>query len=169
MIEKPIQKWARRIAAVFVLILGLILVGDRLYLLWMGVGSEHWPTAEGTVQSLEYRPVGMGRSGDGWHLKVEYTYSVDGRAYTSDKLRFAKGFAGLSDGEIAAARVRYAEAAEVAVYHHPQRPSLAVLIPGADPQAWLGLVLGLALLAIAAIFWLVPTHSGRGVSSGADR
>jgi len=163
-----VQKWARRVAAVFVLLMGLILVGDRLYLLWMGSNSENWPTVEGSVQSLEYRPIGMGRSGDGWHLKVEYTYSVDGQAYASDQWRFAKGFAGLTDKEISAARVQYAEGAEVDVHYHPRRPSLSVLIPGADSQAWMGLLLGLALLAIAAVFWLVPTHSGRGKSTATD-
>ncbi len=140
--------------------LGLILMSDRLFLLWMGSDSENWPSVEGTVQSLAYRPIGMGRSGDGWHLTVDYTYSVEGRVYTSDRLRFAKGFAGLDEKKMAVAREQYAEGARITVYHHPRRPSLSVLIPGVGSHIWMGLILGLVLLLVAAVFWLVPTRSG---------
>lgn len=161
-LEKRVQKLARRSAALFVLLLALALVGDRAYLLWMGSSSEGWPQVDGTIQSFSYKEVGQGRAGEGWRLSVEYSYQVDGQEIHSDRLRFSKRFAGLDDEALADARRRYAEDARVTVYHHPGRPALSVLEPGMDSQAWLGLVLGFVLILIAVVFWTVPTHSGRG-------
>ncbi len=160
---------ARRGASIFVLVLGLILLGDRASLLWQGSSSEQWPAVAGSVQTLEVKPMGLGRAGDGWRIQVVYRYRVNGEEFESDRLRFSKRFGGLDDESLAEARERFAAGNAVTVYHHPRQPSRSVLVPGLDPQAWMGLVLGVVLLIIAVVFWTVPTHSGRATKDPAGR
>ncbi|MCC5866185.1 MAG: DUF3592 domain-containing protein [Wenzhouxiangella sp.] len=168
--ERRVQKQARRIAAVFILLLASLLLGDRLFLLWMGTSSADWPKAVGVVQSFEASPVDAGRAGETWRVKIEYVYEVDGSVFQAERVRFTKRFAGLDQDALELVRSRYAPGTEVIVHHHPARHSLAVLEPGRDTQAWFGLLVGLGLVLIAAVFWLVPTRTaGSRVAGGSSR
>lgn len=169
--ERRVQKQARRIAAVFILLLASMLLGDRLFLLWMGTSSNDWPMAVGVVKSFESSPVDTGRAGETWRVAIEYVYEVDGSLFHARRLRFTKRFAGLDQDALVLIESRYAPGTEVIVHHHPTRHSLAVLEPGPDAQAWFGLLVGLGLVLIALVFWLVPTRttgSRAAVGGGRD-
>ena len=137
--------------------------------------TRRWPTVQGTILSSTtasrqgppppplasededaerppqtlYRPL------------VKYSYSVDGRSYTSETL-------GPDDVEHSSERLarehaaRYAPGAPVTVYYDPDDPARAYLEPGIHAVSWLlpGLAL-VFLLVSAADYAFIRWFSGR--------
>lgn len=156
--EQKSQRLARRIAALFIFILAVVLFQDRLTILRHGVDSSQWPNVVGEVISAEARPVGGGRAGGTWSIRVQYRYTVDEQAYTGSRIRFTRSLNARLDAEVELAMLRFQSGQPIRVYHHPQRHRISVLEPGSDRSGWLGIVLSGLLFAVAIVFWLVPTR-----------
>lgn len=88
--------------------------------------SASWPTTSGTVRTVE-RFKRLFRS----LPRVVYTYSVDGKDYTSERISFASGYRAK---EVDAVLSRYSAGQTVPVHYQPERPSEAVLEPGSGPH-----------------------------------
>ncbi len=88
--------------------------------------SSTWPTTTGTITKVE-RYKRLFRS----LPRVGYNYSVEGKAYDSERLSFATGYRPKEVEEILG---RYSVGQSVPVSYLPAKPTEAVLEPGSNRQ-----------------------------------
>jgi hypothetical protein len=157
--ERIGQRRARKVAAIIVMLMGLILFLDRVELVRHGMDSADWPVVTGEVVESEARPIGDVRSGGTWSLTVRYVYQVDGRQYSGDRMRFARSIVQRERVQIDEALEQYEPGNPILVHHHPQHHELSVLETGLDRSGWLGMLLAILLMIVAVVFWVVPTRT----------
>lgn len=108
------------------------------YLAWHAWGvqraSPSWPFVEGEM--LEARARARNETGDQsgvptheWFTEVRYRYTVDGVAYTGDRLR-AFGRNHFDEQQAMDEIAPFQPGRKVKVYYDPAKPSSSVLIPG---------------------------------------
>ena len=88
--------------------------------------SVFWPTTTGTITKVE-RFKRLLR----WLPRVAYSYSVDGKPYSSERISFAAGY---RPKEVDAVLSRYSVGQTVPVSYSPTAPQEAVLEPGSGPH-----------------------------------
>jgi hypothetical protein len=128
---------------------GLLLVA-ALFLLretYLGVISEFWPTAPGTINhssiAERYSTDADDNETVSYVAKVRYSYSVGHRYYQGDRVSFG-GTMGDSEGRIARSiSTKYPVGRPVSVRYDPTHPQRAVLEPG----------IHLWLLLLNIVFW----------------
>jgi hypothetical protein len=86
--------------------------------------SVAWPGATGTITASGTKKV-MFRS----QPRIAYSYVVNGTSYTGERISFA---AGVPPKETETVLARYPVGKEVTVHFAPEKPSEAVLEPGAN-------------------------------------
>ena len=116
----------------------------------LGAASMSWPSVPGVLKSssLEtYRTQG----GRKYMAKVAYDYTVDGTAYSGDRLRFGNTAGALAPAQADAAR--YPAGAPVEVRYDPGKPQTATLEAGQSGLSVWGLVLAIigATMAVLAV------------------
>lgn len=132
---------------------GLGLLGAGAWLIWrvraLGAASLTWPTAPGTIKSSHVAT----HDADGiekYVAKVTYDYTVRGKTYVGDRLRFG-GYAG--DRPKAQRDVdKYPVGGPVGVRYAPQQPQTSTLEPGVASMSAGGLAIaagGAAILVLA--------------------
>jgi Protein of unknown function (DUF3592) len=92
----------------------------------MAKASTNWPTAAGTVSASGIKKVMFRRQ-----PQIAYTYSVNGRPFTSQRVSFASGY---KSNEVDPILARYPVGAAVTVAHDPQNPAEATLETGSNKQ-----------------------------------
>ena len=92
----------------------------------MAKASTGWPTTTGKITASQTAKVMFRRQ-----PRVTYTYSVDGKPFSSQRISFAGGY---RSKETDAILGRYPVGSEVAVSHSPNNPAEATLETGATPQ-----------------------------------
>jgi len=116
--------------------------------------TESWPETEGIVLYSEvnshvsdgstmYKPI------------VKYTYSVNGKEFTSSK--YSYGEYSSSDSDFAYEIVDlYPKGKKVSVYYNPSKPYKAVLETGVGFMIYIPLVLGVIFSAIGLLVLIKP-------------
>jgi len=161
-LEKPFQKKARRVAAFLILLMGIALLQDRAALLLVGRDSVSWPVVDGTVITAKAESVTEVKVGSGWQVRVNYVYAVGDTTFSGNRLRFSRRLGDSTQVQAEDAMSAYEPGSLIDIHYDPDRPSRSVIEPGPDRQAWFGLVVGVVLVAIAFVFWFVPTRSEPG-------
>jgi hypothetical protein len=125
---------------------------------------ERWPTAEGTVMSVDVQAVDSGE-GARWRPHVTYAYSVGDRVITATRITQGKA-PNINDEAKARDYVRnYLPQASVTVHYNPAQITESVLEPTMPRSAYLNLFLGAFLASLGlALFMLfaVPASRRRG-------
>ena len=122
------------------------------YLVWRwGHASRYWPQTPGriavsgtTVESSGHR-LTLG-------VKVIYAYIVDGVTYNASRIRFGDRWF-MSDSIARRIAAYYKPDKIVRVFHHPQKPRLAVLQPGIDKLTQTIETIGVVLSTGLWIWW----------------
>jgi hypothetical protein len=161
-LERAKQKTARRVAAFLILLMAIALLQDRAGLLLVGHDSTSWPVVDGTVITAKAEPVTEVKVGSGWQVRLNYIYEIGETVYNGNQLRFSRRLGDSTQSQAEAAMAEYVPGSSIEVHYDPDRPNRSVIEPGPDRQAWFGLVVGIGLLAIACVFWIVPTRSQSG-------
>lgn len=108
----------------------LIVFPFALYSAWKNVqrakASVSWPTTTGRITGSGIKKVLFRRQ-----PLITYSYSVNGAAYTSQRVSFAGGY---KPKEVDPVLARYPVGSEVTVAHDPQKPAEATLETGANKQ-----------------------------------
>jgi hypothetical protein len=140
------------------LAIGLGCLGAGLWLIQRvrsyGVASTTWPTTQGTITASDvvpYRTQGARQ----FMAKVAYGYAVNGKSYTSDRIRFGAHAGAKEKAEADAAK--YTVGTVVPVHYAPAQPQTSTLELGASGVSVVGVVLagvGAAALAVVAALLL---------------
>ncbi len=88
-----------------------------------------WPTVPGKVVSSEVRTLrsgGGGQSDLSFEPNVVYTYTVDGQAFTGNKVNFS-AFRSTNKAAPQKTVDKYPAGADVTVHYNPKKPQEAVL------------------------------------------
>ncbi len=118
--------------------------------------STGWPTVTGRVTASEIITRGTKQK-----PRVTYAYQVNGRPYTSSRIKFGDT---TGNNPSAARRVteRYPAGTEVEVYYDPGLPGNAVLEPGAGGGTFFYLLIPVILLGVGG-FLLYGWYTRRRV------
>jgi hypothetical protein len=141
------------------ILLGLALLRLAIRERETGFQSRNWPSVEGTILQ-----VSASTHVDEGHLtyysKVIYQYMVNKRIYRNDRVEIGAKSGG-SQRLAQRWSERYSTGRNVAVYHHPQNPSEAVLEPNSTSGilsavgfAALFLFSGIVILITSALNWI---------------
>ena len=148
------QQFLLRAIAAFGILMGcavlLVLMREELM---VGTQSPTWPVAIGRMDSstIETEESG-GRRGSKYTYfvpRVRYSYTVDGKAYSGERLAY---FPARTEDrqEAAAVLAHFASSPNLEVFYKPNDPSVSVLLPGlTQDRYWLagaGAVAGLISL-----------------------
>ena len=126
-----------------------------------GILASRWPTVEGEIADtrLVHR---SGGEGVGDYEYIAYRYSVNGRPYRNDRVRFGPEVAPSSivpefdpepnrpSGAAALAR-EYPRGRRVRVYYNPQRPEESVLYLTPNLMVW-GILAAAGVIGYATLF-----------------
>lgn len=140
---------------------------------WFGFqtmqASADWPSTKGVIDSSTVeRKLGIKQK---WQANVLYSYRVDGRAYSNNRLRFADTTGSAKHLQEAWVE-RYPAGAQVDVYYDPNDMSNSVLEPGGGARGFLLVLPPLLLIAIGSYFLAVglqmkrPKKRVAGIVSG---
>ncbi len=108
----------------------LIVFPFALYKAWKNVqmakASANWPTTTGRIATSEIKKVMFRRQ-----PQITYTYSVNDKPYTSQRVSFAGGY---KPKDVDPTLARYPVGSDVTVAHDPPNPAEATLETGANKQ-----------------------------------
>jgi hypothetical protein len=159
------------------MLLGVFVLLATVALFFNVLRSVFWPTAVGTITSstLQIQDRSAGRTAEGTdHVthsaRITYTYEVDGRTFEGSKVHFEN----LSSGSLVRSqRVvhAYPEGAQVAVFHHPTHPELAVLHRGLPPGFFGAFLFGVLATvvggkAVLIAIGVLPFHLSEALALG---
>lgn len=114
----------------------------------LGAASMSWPSVPGIMKSSSveaYRAQG----GSQYIAKVAYDYTVDGTAYSGDRLRFGNRAGALAAAE--ADTAKYQAGMPVEVRYDPAKPQTATLEAGQSGLSVWGVVLAIIGAAMTAL------------------
>lgn len=144
--QKLIAAWA--VASVFT-ITGILAIFFGVRGLLLAHASESWPSAEATVLRSEVEVFGGGADTHKRnYAEVNYEFSVDGKVYTGDRIKFGYSKTGsrfTAEGLVK----RYRKGKKVPVYYMPNDPRQSVLEPSVPWKDVGWPIVGLILLGIA--------------------
>lgn len=128
-----------------------------------GIASRSWPSVEGTVTNttVDVDTTRSRRSNSNrrrtttsYFAVVEYSYTVNGRTFTSDRISAGEPQHGTSNRAAADSFLtRYPKGGGVSVYYDPRDPASAVLQKGAAGVASWFMALG-GLAALGGAGWI---------------
>ena len=108
----------------------LIAFPFAIYAAWKNVqrakASVNWPTTTGRITASGIKKVMFRRQ-----PQITYSYSVNGAAYTSQRVSFAGGY---KPKEVDPVLARYPVGSDVVVAHDPRNAAEATLETGANKQ-----------------------------------
>ena len=138
----------------------LLFVGVFLYLGWEfvrqeigfvrgGSASESWPTVDGQIISSTITSTySTGGSSEKNTPVVEFEYSVEGKSFRGDRIRFATStYADYKSAEVVTKR--YSVGRTVPVFYDPEDVSNSVLEPGKSGSRWYLIGIGIVIAAFA--------------------
>lgn len=146
--QKTILAFVLCLVAICVAIAVVVGGGWAMYGQWQGRRAESWPTTAGTIAAskiVEEEVRARRARGTISHAEITYRYRVDGRDYTSDRIRFAVNPT-RDDARLYVER--FPARSEVDVYYNPNKPSEAVLEAGHPVST---LVTALSLVGILIV------------------
>lgn len=117
----------------------------------MAKASTAWPTTTGKVTAAEAVKVMFRRQ-----PRITYSYSVNGKSFTSQRISFAGGYRPKETDEILS---RYPSGSDVTVAYAPDKPAEATLETGANKQVTAQLRMLLIFFVLIVLlnvfnFWL---------------
>jgi hypothetical protein len=147
-------KHAIWIGVIFIVIGGAI-VWWAGYLILRDKESKEWPTVEGVISAsemLSFKTTETERRNKGqlssrkrevivFSAEIAYTYTVDGKEYTSDNIEMGAETSKFS-GDIKAKVEEYPKGKQVTVYYNPEDHNDAMLEVGFGPALYIPLAFG---------------------------
>jgi hypothetical protein len=137
-----------------------------------GRASETWPTAKGKITEAEFWD-SQSVLGQHFEAKVRYTFVVDGKTYTGDRIKVG-GKATSNQADAKADMKRYGLDARTEVRYDPSDPSRCTLETGAGGGTIIAvvgptiLIVGLVLVVLGVIMTLLAMKKKDDTEQGDD-
>ena len=134
---------------IFLLVLGVAAAAGGVIMLSTSLKTRGWPVVSGRITEKAVgssTTTGASRPGRYFEPKVKYTYSVEGKTYTGQRI----GPATAAYDEDKAKRVVSELPDTVEVHYNPRDPSDAYLEPSSYGLAAIALITGVVCLLIGA-------------------
>lgn len=138
----------------------LLFAGVFLYLGWEfvrmeigfvrgGSASESWPAVDGQIITSTITSSYRSGSSREKHIPVvEFEYSVEGKSFRGDRIRFATSiYSDYKSAEVVTKR--YSVGRTVPVFYDPEDASNSVLEPGKSGSRWYLIGIGIVIAAFA--------------------
>lgn len=146
----------RMLLGCVLVVAGISIARFNLSLIPIAEASVGWTTTEGRITKFEIveRVMGEYETEVFCGPMVQYTYSVDGYLFTTDRVSF-NSYINENCSAIKADlyNPRYTVGKQIFVYYDPEQPSMAVLEPGACVTCYPHLMLG-GIFGFVGIFGL---------------
>jgi hypothetical protein len=137
------------IIVIALLAFGFVFGGFGFYKYNIGKKSASWPVVQGKMTYARAVPTKVNNSQE-YRLSVKYTYSVDGKSYSGDRITASDGYQ-KTRRKANDVLKKYPVGKEVSVYYSPSDPSLAVLKTGANKNAFMLMSGGVICFLLAAV------------------
>lgn len=155
-------------------VIGLVTLVPGVRGVWRGHASRGWPTVPGrVVRSATETTVSTDRDTrrtTATHAaRIAVQYTVAGRAYETETLRFGQTAGSSDPSEAALLRLRYPRGSAVTVAYDPSAPAIAAVEPGLHAEAFWLPGAGLAFVAAGVVFVALYRDSqsaGGGFATG---
>ena len=138
------------IMIVVLLAFGLILGGVGLHRYNDGKRSASWPTTKGSITQSRPQPVTTENNRKEFRLSVSYSYKVDGKPYTGQRVTSSDQYE-KTRGAAESALKKYPVGGEVTVYYDPDNPASAVLETGIQRNVYILLLAGACCCVLAVL------------------
>jgi hypothetical protein len=131
-------------------------VGRGFYL---GVASSWWPTTTARVTASAV-DTGVSNIGRWWQADVDYEYQVNGKAYSSDRVRFLMP-PFYREEDARDIQTAFPQGAQVKATYNPKNPSQSILQPGIPPGMWIRALLPLFFWSLIGYIYYEIRRPGR--------
>ena len=147
------DRWFVAILGLVMIIISIAVFSKRLNNLRNRYESSNWPYVNGKVITSEVKKYWGGQSSDpdDYCANVDYSYSVKGKMYSGNTIRFT-GWCYISKNRAQRDVHLYPGGKNVLVYYDPDIPEVSVLEPGGSLGS---AVLILLYLLISGVFGLI--------------
>lgn len=144
-------------------LVGVMILGLGIHSAYFGQQSLAWPTTDGHLWQCsleEEHHKFKGGEYTSWRAAVEYSYTVEGKSFTSRQLSFGSNNSTLREKQKQICDI-LKKSSRVKVHYQPSNPGNAVLIVGSDNNGsscitfgiiWLLIVTGAAWIFIRPIY-----------------
>ncbi len=116
--------------------------------------SENWPHVDGTIieskVGLHTSRSSNGRSSTSYSVDVGYSYTVEGKEFTGDRLRFGEMNSNKRRDANSKAK-KFGEGKQVKVYYDPEEPAESVLEPGVHGSSWFLPIFGTVFFTVGTL------------------
>jgi hypothetical protein len=142
----------------FALVGGLVLLGWQWNSRAGASATLQWPTAEGKIVSSEVEQKEVYRRKrirTVFDPQIQYSYEVDGKAYTGHRIDYYEDQASENEQTAIAVSSKYPAGEDVKVYYNPQDPASSLLEPGVTGSnaTWSWAMIGLGgFLTLIGLF-----------------
>jgi hypothetical protein len=116
---------------------------------------KNWPTADGVIQKSEIIEIVDPYESSVWDCKIQYSFVVDGKIFSSDRIAFFSGFSTKERAEYIADK--YSLESPVTVYYNPRNPNDCCLAHSDILTVIIDSLLFSAILTLIPIFLLLTT------------
>lgn len=127
--------------------------------------SLNWPTTQALIVRSQIKSTMATGDVDYQHsANITYTYTVNGKAYTSGKI-IAGDYSSNSSRRAKKIIKRYKKGSDVKAYYNPEKPGEAVLIPGGSILIYVPFGFGILAVCsgvIGLIYYIRKKASGTG-------
>lgn len=120
--------------------------------------SEQWPQTDGEILESELETRKGEEGGTLYSAHVVYRYALDGGEFESNRIWFGGDYATSDRSEMFEIVKQYPVGKQVTVYYSPDKPSEAVLMPGAYLSSYILYVIGMVLMVVGAILLLILVY-----------
>ena len=135
-------------------LLGLGLLAGGGFLIsevWSALRGQSWPKAEAKVEASQVLQEVRTRGGPQFRIKLNYRYTVDGKAYTGERFNNRNNYLS-GEGQARSVAQAYPQGARCEVFYNPNDPAEAVIDPSVTWHTWGRLALGAVGLLLGV--WL---------------
>jgi len=124
--------------------------------IYRGLACRHWPAAKGALKAVDSHVKADSEGDEVRRYTVAYSFSVNGVAYTGNRIRFGVPNRFLWFRPTDSTTQKWRRGGRVTVYYNPARPSLCALQHGVSPFAFLMVTVGIAIAwaGLGALGWV---------------
>jgi len=115
------------ICATIFTVIAFYILAYYTYCIYQTYKARNWPVVIGTINHQELK-VEESPDGDMYQMVIQYSYTIDGKCYSSENISFGGDFSSTDKCLSETVHMEFIGKTEVEVYYNPHKNSESVLI-----------------------------------------